>query len=80
MLGKRSRQDAPLVPAKRPLTAFLPSTKPHAAGGDVKAGASVTLGRTESQKENHAVQAGSEDTVTDVEQEERALDELFSES
>ncbi|KAK4336505.1 P-loop containing nucleoside triphosphate hydrolase protein, partial [Rhodotorula toruloides] len=77
MLGKRTRQDAPLVPSKRSLTAYIPSTKPHAAAGDVKAGASVAMGRTESQKENCAVQVGSEDAVMDVEQDKCALDELF---
>ncbi|BGP33982.1 AAA ATPase [Rhodotorula toruloides] len=78
MLGKRTRQDAPLVPSKRSLTAYIPSTKPHAAAGDVKAGASVAMGRTESQKENCAVRLGSEDAVMDIEQDERALDELFA--
>ncbi|BGO93533.1 hypothetical protein NBRC10512_000731 [Rhodotorula toruloides] len=78
MLGKRTRQDAPLVLSKRSLTAYIPSTKPHAAAGDVKAGASVAMGRIESQKENRAVQVGAEDTMMEVERDKRALDELFT--
>ncbi|BGP26366.1 cell division control protein Cdc6 [Rhodotorula toruloides] len=78
MLGKRTRQDAPLVSSKRALTAYLPSTKPPVAQGDVKAGASFAMGRTESQKENCALQAGLEDAVMDPEQDQYALDELFA--